>query len=58
MNGIFSNLELNIFYSKISLDIIKKISISTFDNKYIRNIPILQFLFEVLASSIDILNFF
>lgn len=53
---VVSNLKLSISSSKISPNIMKEFSMPTIDNKYARNVSILQSLLKVSIGSISISN--
>lgn len=54
---VISNLKFSITGLNISLNVIKKFSILTIDNKNIKTIPILSFLLIILADNIDVSSY-
>lgn len=58
MSAVVSNLKVSMFSSKISPDVVEKSSILIINNKYIKSVPILQFLLRVLANNIGISSLF
>lgn len=58
MSAVVSNLKVNMFSSKISPDVVEKSSILIINNKFIKSVPILQFLLRVLTNSISISSLF
>lgn len=58
MSTVVSNSKLSIASFKSSLDIIKSFSILTFNNKHTKSAIISQSLLRVLASSINVFNYF
>lgn len=58
MSVVVSNLKLSVSSSKISLNIMKRFSISIIDNKHIKNMSILRFLLGLLAGSIVVHSHF
>lgn len=56
MSTIVNNPKLRISSSKINPDVMKRFFILTINNKYARNVLILQFLLKVSAGSISISN--
>ncbi len=58
MSAVICNLKLSISSFKISLDVIERFFILTIDNKYTKNVPILQFILRASAGSIGFPSYF
>ena len=58
ISTIVNNPKLSISSSKISLDAMEGLSMSTINNKYTKNMPILQFILRTSPSSIGIPSHF
>lgn len=58
ISTVISKPKLSISSSKMSLNAIKRFSILTIDNKYIKNTHIIQFLLRTLVNNEGILNYF